>query len=95
MVTEWRIFYKDRKVITDLVPVLSVPTENVLLIVQKGSELLDGQFILNGGSYYWWDDNKWNISNNKPKNIRFLNGVLVNKKVWRQAKVDAINYAKL
>lgn len=97
METEWKIFYDNKESFSseDGSPE-EAPTNDVLLIVQKGDHIQEGEHILNGGEGYRFFEGKWqqgyNIENwAKP----FLLGKLVNQKTWRQAKQDAINYAKL
>lgn len=94
-VTQWKIFYNDGTTYSDKngLP-KSAPIDGVLLIVQKGTGLEDGQFILNGGEYYYWDNEIWKQKWFDPVSGSARGG-LANKTDWRKAKVDAITYAKL
>ncbi len=86
----WKIFYNNNFTFSssDGIP-SDAPSIGVLLIVQKGDDLDEWDYILHSSDFYKWNDNKWILSDNG------LEGSLVDQKEWRQAKVEAINYAKL
>lgn len=103
-VPEWKIFYDNRKPFSseDGLPE-DASLHGVLLIVQKGQQIKEGEHILNGGDCYrfvdkWYqgteldllDPGRW-LKDNYP----ILMGRLTDQKTWRQAKQEAIEYAKL
>ncbi len=92
--SEWKIFYHDREPYgsSDGTPI-SAPATGVLLIVQKGT-LVDGEHILNGGNYYWWQDGLWHNSQTEPSGS-YIEGVTTDQSTWENAKQEAIDYAEL
>lgn len=100
-VVKWKIWYDNGETFSSEEGTPEkAPLDGILIIVQKGDHIEEGEHILNGGECYrfvdkWYQGDKTDLEKWLQEDFPLLMGRLTDQQTWRQAKQEAIRYAKL